>query len=95
LKVNFKLLHYWHPMLVCHCLGVSDRTIREAVREGAETIDAVHEVCGAGGGCGGCRELVSDVIADERICTRTNDVVPAERLCGRRLAERRPDSAAA
>ncbi|HEX4336487.1 MAG TPA: (2Fe-2S)-binding protein [Polyangiaceae bacterium] len=74
-------------MLVCHCLGVSDRTIREAVREGAETVDDVHEVCGAGSGCGGCRELVSDVITQERVCARRSDVVPTDRLCGRRSPE--------
>jgi bacterioferritin-associated ferredoxin len=69
-------------MLVCHCRGVTDRTIREAVRSGASTADAVEAVCGAGGGCGGCSELVTDVIE-------------AERLLGGRASERMPDSCAA
>ncbi len=77
-------------MLVCHCFKVSDRTIREAVQGGAHTEEAVRDVCGAGGGCGGCTELVSDVIAAER--RRMPGVVPVERLCCR---EECPDSAAA
>ena len=58
-------------MLVCHCRRVTDRTIREAVRAGAETPEAVRVACGAGGGCGGCRELVRDVVDAERLtCLR-------------------------
>jgi bacterioferritin-associated ferredoxin len=81
-------------MLVCHCLGVSDREIREAVLDGANTVDQVEERCGAGGGCGGCRELVSDVIAGQGSCAPAHGMVPADRLCGRRSA-RHADSAAA
>jgi len=82
-------------MLVCHCLGVTDRTIREAVHAGAETPEDVRDACGAGGGCGGCKELVSDVIATECRGERRHDVVPADRLCGRRSLEDASDSAAA
>ena len=81
MKVIFKLLESGKAMLVCHCLRVCDRTIREAVRAGATTEEAVRDACGAGGGCGGCVELVSDVIAAER--RQGNDVVPAHRLCAR------------
>lgn len=51
-------------MRICHCMAVSDRTIRAAVRDGAESLDAVARACGAGSMCGGCRPAVADVMAD-------------------------------
>lgn len=52
-------------MLVCHCNGVSDRTIRNVIRSGAETPVQVARACGAGAGCGGCIEAVRDLIHAE------------------------------
>ncbi|HVU03133.1 MAG TPA: (2Fe-2S)-binding protein [Polyangiaceae bacterium] len=52
-------------MLVCHCRAVTDRTIREAVRGGACSIEAVGDTCGAGTGCGGCHELVEELVREE------------------------------
>lgn len=49
-------------MIVCHCRGVSDRTIREAVRSGARSLGEVTARCGAAGRCGGCRPLVDLVV---------------------------------
>jgi bacterioferritin-associated ferredoxin len=51
-------------MIVCHCRGVSDRTVRQAVRRGATTPRAVARACGAGSGCGGCLPLVAELIAE-------------------------------
>lgn len=53
-------------MLVCHCHGVSDRSIRAAVRDGATCRSSVGEACGAGTGCGGCLPHVDAIIGDER-----------------------------
>lgn len=52
-------------MILCHCHGVSDRTIREAVKDGARTRREVALACGAGRSCGGCRTAVVDVIDEE------------------------------
>jgi bacterioferritin-associated ferredoxin len=49
-------------MYVCLCEGVTDRTIRKAVRRGATSIDAVGAACGAGTGCGGCWEALAELI---------------------------------
>jgi bacterioferritin-associated ferredoxin len=54
-------------LLVCHCLRVFDRTIRECVRSGAKTPDAVTERCGAGGGCGGCRDSIAAIVDHEAV----------------------------
>ena len=53
-------------MMVCHCNGVSDRSIRQAVRNGATTESEVASACGAGSRCGGCRRTVSELIRNER-----------------------------
>jgi bacterioferritin-associated ferredoxin len=53
-------------MIVCLCRRVSDRTIRAAIREGAQTEERVAEMCGAGTCCGGCVPTISELIDDER-----------------------------
>ena len=53
-------------MLVCQCNGVSDRTVRRAVREGAATVAEVGHACGAGVCCQGCGPLIGKIIRIER-----------------------------
>lgn len=45
-------------MFVCLCHAVSDRTIRDAIRAGARTVEAVGEACRAGTQCGKCRTAI-------------------------------------
>jgi bacterioferritin-associated ferredoxin len=52
-------------VIVCHCQGVSDRSIRQAVREGARSVRQVSRVCRAGRMCGGCRPVICEIIATE------------------------------
>lgn len=52
-------------MIVCHCQGVSDRQVRQAVREGARSVRQVARVCRAGRMCGGCRPVIGEIIASE------------------------------
>ena len=40
---------------ICACFGISRATVEAAIHEGAETIDAVGRVTGAGSNCGSCR----------------------------------------
>lgn len=54
------------PMIVCHCLGVSDRVIRRHVREGAASCAQIVRACQAGGRCGGCRPVIHEIIETER-----------------------------
>jgi bacterioferritin-associated ferredoxin len=49
-------------MLVCHCMRVNDRTIRQCVREGARCPEQVAESCYAGVACGGCVPVVEALI---------------------------------
>ena len=52
-------------MVICHCHGISDRTIRRAVRGGASTRREIARSCQAGGLCGGCRSAIDEILASE------------------------------
>ena len=49
-------------MYVCHCRAVSDRVIRAAVEAGDRTIEELGRSCGAGTDCGGCHELLAELL---------------------------------
>jgi bacterioferritin-associated ferredoxin len=51
-------------MIVCLCLGVSDRVVRLVVANGATSVDAVAARCGAGTDCGSCRHAIQDLLDD-------------------------------
>lgn len=52
-------------MLVCHCNGVSDRAIKNAVRRGANSPREAASACGAGTSCGGCRPAIQEIVRSE------------------------------
>jgi bacterioferritin-associated ferredoxin len=52
-------------MLVCHCKGLTDRQVRDAVREGAGTRRQLSRSCGAGAVCGGCRPVIEEILEEE------------------------------
>ncbi len=54
-------------MLVCHCHALTDRDIRRSVRTtGACSVAEVSDHCGAATGCGGCYEVVAEIVACEK-----------------------------
>lgn len=54
-------------MLVCHCHALTDRDIRRAVRAtGACNVAEVGDHCGAATGCGGCHDLVAEIVHSEK-----------------------------
>ncbi|HKO48519.1 MAG TPA: (2Fe-2S)-binding protein [Polyangiaceae bacterium] len=54
-------------MLVCHCHALTDRDIRRAVRTtGACSVAEVGDHCGAATGCGGCYEIVDEIVTCEK-----------------------------
>ena len=52
-------------MYVCICARVREREVRTAIRCGARTEETVAEACGAGTGCGTCRDRICDLITEE------------------------------
>jgi bacterioferritin-associated ferredoxin len=63
-------------MIICHCVGASDRTIHEAIRAGATTVADIARCTGAGRCCEACREEIDALLlaaahgADERFSGR-------------------------
>ena len=60
-------------MRVCHCRNVSDRDIREAMRQGCEDLEALARTLGLGTGCGGCRHYAEALIAYWRSLEAANN----------------------
>jgi bacterioferritin-associated ferredoxin len=56
------------PMIVCQCKGVTDRQIRKAVRDGANSRNEVILACTAGADCGGCAPAIKLIIEAENDC---------------------------
>jgi bacterioferritin-associated ferredoxin len=52
-------------MLICHCNGVSDRTVRRVIRQGARSVSDVGHACGAGTCCQGCSHQIAKIIHAE------------------------------
>ena len=57
----YRLLNIF-PVIVCHCFGVSDRRIHAEAGLGASDLDDITARCGAGGDCGGCADLIEDIL---------------------------------
>ena len=52
------------PMILCLCHGVSDRVVRLAVVNGADSVAAVGSRCAAGTDCGACKHAIQDIVDD-------------------------------
>jgi len=53
-------------VIVCVCRGVTDRTVRNLVREGASSLYEVALGCSAGACCGGCQETLVAILESEK-----------------------------
>ena len=49
-------------MIVCHCAGVSDCTIRRLIEAGASSVAEIGRLCGAGQCCLPCREEIAQLL---------------------------------
>lgn len=50
-------------MIVCHCEEVTQRSIKHAIADGANSVAQVSNACGAGRNCGGCIEAIEALLA--------------------------------
>lgn len=53
-------------MWVCLCKGVSTSTIRAAITDGAATVKAIGEACGAGTDCMRCQRHLKLLLDETR-----------------------------
>jgi bacterioferritin-associated ferredoxin len=49
--------------IVCHCEVVRDRTILDAIRDGAATLTEVQDACAVATVCGGCTPTILALLA--------------------------------
>ena len=56
-------------MIVCMCHPTSDRDVDAIIDDGARTVEEIGRRCGAGTGCGSCRDELRDRLAAKG-CTR-------------------------
>lgn len=89
------------PILICRCEEITDEMVRQAVRDGARTVDAVKKRTRAGMGfCQGrtCRRLIARIIAEETGQSLADLVPPTFRapvrpVCINDLVEREDNDA--
>ena len=48
----------------CHCKNVTYGMIEDAIRNGADTLQQIMDVTGAGKGCGKCKDFLEYLIRD-------------------------------
>lgn len=49
-------------MFVCICRGVTENDVSEYLADGADSVDAIGDRCGAGQGCGTCLDRLSEMV---------------------------------
>lgn len=54
-------------MYVCICHGVTEKDIKQAVKQGAESIEALRAQTGATSGCGSCLDVALQVMDSARV----------------------------
>ena len=65
-------------MYACLCRAVSERNVRAAVAEGANTVAQVRAACGAGTGCGGCLPSLRRLLREGLPCETMVGAVTSE-----------------
>jgi bacterioferritin-associated ferredoxin len=54
-------------MIVCHCVGVTDGTIRNLIDAGAASVAEITRRCGAGRCCAPCREEIASLLQSSSV----------------------------
>jgi bacterioferritin-associated ferredoxin len=49
-------------MYVCHCRAITDHEIRDAIEQGATSLETLAAATGAGVRCGGCWPALYDLL---------------------------------
>ena len=50
------------PMYICLCNAITERDVRECVRRGCCSMDALSMELGVGTGCGKCRPVAKEIL---------------------------------
>lgn len=60
-------------MFVCICNGVTDSQIREALADGATSLEELHDTLGVASQCGSCSEQAMSLIHEMQPAFRHDD----------------------
>lgn len=50
--------------VICNCLNITVKDIKEAVENGASTVEEIQEATGAGTVCGVCIDEIEDLLKE-------------------------------
>lgn len=67
-------------MYVCICNAITDKQIRKAAKAGVKDLWALQAELGVASGCGSCKEVASEILAEyrnRRPASRPQVYVPA------------------
>jgi bacterioferritin-associated ferredoxin len=53
-------------MYICICNAITERQIRACAKEGACTVADLEHCLGVGAGCGRCKPMAHELLADNR-----------------------------
>ena len=56
----------WKPVYVCICNAITDKQIRNAAEGGVKDLWALQAELGVASGCGSCKEVASQILAEYR-----------------------------
>lgn len=52
-------------MIVCHCHVITDKEIRNNIKNGATSVEDIGCACKACTACGGCKKTVLEILEEE------------------------------
>lgn len=64
-------------MYICVCKGISERRIRQAAEQGAESLADLRRELGVATGCGGCAEAAESCLTRHQQWSRQEEPLPA------------------
>lgn len=51
---------------ICYCLNVREDEIKQAIADGANSVDDIKEATGAGTACGACTKRIEKILVDSK-----------------------------
>lgn len=52
--------------IICYCLNVSEVDIKQAISEGADSLEDIKEATGAGIACGACIKKLEKILVESK-----------------------------
>lgn len=51
---------------ICYCLNVNEEEIKQAIEDGANSVDDIKEATGAGTTCGACIKRIEKILVESK-----------------------------